>query len=150
MKTADSVSKAETIFSLIETFWPIPEDTRLSPEDAVAGGRAVANNLFGAMVEAGLSAKDGMCALICAKGEESGGCAPFTPENQDVCDLEMQRLFLNGALEPVGVVFGILDREKKVFRLHCRGFEPSERNTRILSSAKSALETGDMSTPRCN
>jgi hypothetical protein len=139
--TLPTPSKAAKIVSRVDFFWPMPEDTHLNLAEAMQGGRAVANNLYGAMVDDGLSLKDGACALVCALGDTLAGSLPFAHENGDVADLEMQRNILREKLEPIGIVFALLDRERKALWVHCRGFEGSERNNRILASVQAKWQS---------
>ena len=122
-------------------FWPLqagrPREFNPGLLEAVHLGRKTANKLYGAMRDAKLSMKDGVCVLVCAKDGKLAGCAQFTSENEDAGDLEIvQKCFIRAKWEPIGVAFMLLDREKGHMLIHTRAFERTEENLRTLSAVR--------------
>ena len=127
-------SKAEKIF------WPMQagRSRQFKPGllEAVHLGRGVANRLSEAVVEAGLNPSDAGSVLVCAtsEGKLADKLFFFSADNQDVNDLKMARDILNGGLEPIGIAFMLLDREKGNLLGHGKLFETNERNERLLDA----------------
>ena len=134
-------SKAEHIFSLVETFWPLEDGVQPSALEAVKGAREVANLLYGAMEEAGIPLSHGLCLLVCCKGEKPMPLPFFSGESQLVSDSEMVQGIVKKQWELIGILFGIVEAEKGALRLHTRGFDNSERTGRLLSAMHVKIAT---------
>jgi hypothetical protein len=128
-------SKAEKVF------WPLQagRPRQVKPAflvEAIYTGRTVANRLYTAVKDAGLNVKDSACMLVCAKGEKLAdqGTGYYSPENADSNDLEIAYRILDNKLEPIGVAFLLMDREKGNLLTHRRLFEQNERTDKIMNA----------------
>jgi hypothetical protein len=131
-----------------KVFWPMqagrPRELKPSLLEAVHLGRQTANKFYAAMRDAKLSMKDGTCVLVCAKdGNLAGYPATFASENEEAGDLEIvQKYIIRAKLDPIGVAFALLDREKGRLMIHTRPFERTEQNERIMSAVHDQLAKG--------
>ena len=151
-------SKAEEVFSLVETFWPSDangEHLSKNAPDAVRGCRLVATILFDAMQDAGIPPQSGACVLVCATESDKLANIPFLScENPDTEDPETAKLVMRKNLEPVGIAFMLGDAEKKKLLMEARGFDNTERTEKLLSVVietwRRDARTGKMNPARYN
>ncbi|HEV2395720.1 MAG TPA: hypothetical protein VGS27_02100 [Candidatus Sulfotelmatobacter sp.] len=138
MKSAETQSKAEEVFSLIETFWPDSGGgAHLSKNvaDAVFGCRVVATIFYDAMKEAGIPLQHGACVLVCATETDKLINISFLAcETPDTEDSKTARLLLHKKLEPLGIALMLGDAEKKKLLMLARGFENTEGTEKLLST----------------
>ena len=131
-----TTTKAQSVFELIQTFWPVPEGWQpATPSDAVQMARDVAGFLHEATTEAGLNVGDAHCRLACAT--KDGLLVPLELRPADlppVSDLELARKINGEGAEPIGIITELADHEKKSLLIFVSGFRSDERTQRLLSS----------------
>lgn len=155
MKKSDAVTKresrAEHVFSLVQTFWPVQEKAKPNGLEAVKMCRKVAGLLYDAMDEADIPLQNAGCVLVCATATGKAKNIPFlASESPDSTDLEIVRLILHEKLVPVGIAFMLVDSENKKMLMRARGFEKTVRTENLLASVleewMSDARKGEMST----
>jgi hypothetical protein len=119
--TTVTETKAEYVFSIVEEFWPVPEElVRPNPSEAVTAAREVESVLFDRMDLHGLQRGQGLCLLICAA--KSGKVHPVA-----LLGKELPAVITKNAWDPIGILFGIMVVEKNAIMLQVRPFAKSER-----------------------
>lgn len=126
-------SKAEHVFSVVDTFWPVPEDLQHpNPSEAVNAAREVGDLLFEGMQDQGLPRGQGLCLLICAT--KSGKVQPVA-----LVEKNLAAIITEKQLEPIGIAFAIMVVGTKDIMLRVRVFENSERTARLLAEIQTHL-----------
>jgi hypothetical protein len=131
--TPATKTKAEYIYSILDEFWPVPDDLQHpTPSEAVSAAREVEQMLSDRMDMSGLARGQARCLLICATN--SGKLQPVALVGED-----LDAIITKKQWEPVAIAFQIIDVEKNGYLLQTHVFEHSERGERLLAEIHTRL-----------
>lgn len=139
---AIELTKAEQIYDALQHRRLLDAVPPVVHDEAQAA-RNVADFIFTAMGLGGLRLQDATVALVCLD-KNGKGVLPgaFDPEHLDVSQLKIIGEIASKGLQPVGVLFVILDREQNPGRMMWGSevFEGAEYSRDLMAAAFKVLE----------